>query len=169
MPGLFVIDTREGGTRKMHMLINAVVLAMTLPADPAEIARDVPECRAEFDGGVLSTQVEFADGYVVEAPWRVTDAGLRELEDGSEARIVNAVLDRIVETDAITRRKRLTPFAQRVQVTFQGRTHGEVIDHAAELWCSTVLRLNGGENRFAPATVEPMRVAVRVMHRPPGA
>jgi hypothetical protein len=143
----------------MHMLINAVVLAMTLPADPAEIARDVPACSAEFDGGVLSTQVEFADGYVVVAPWRVLHAGSAAMQDGTEGQVVTAVLDRIVEKDGMTGQRRLTPFAQRVNVTFRGRTHDDVIDRAAEMWCSTVLRMNGGVNRFAPLIVRPLRVA----------
>jgi hypothetical protein len=142
----------------MHMLINAVVLAITLPADPAEIARAVPTCTAELDGRTLQTQVEFVDGYVVEGPWRITHASRGALKNGDEGRIVSAVLDRIVEKDALTGERRTLPFGQGVAITFEGRTPDDLMNRAAELWCATVMRLGRGSQRFAPATIEPMRV-----------
>jgi hypothetical protein len=141
------------------MLINAVVLAMTLPADPAELAAGVPTCTAVFADGVLSTQVAFADGYTVEAPWRVLRARNVRAMDGSRARVVSAVLDRIVETNALTGQRSHTRFRERVDVTFRGRTQDDVNDRAAALWCTTVLRMNGGPQRFAPSSVPRPRVA----------
>jgi hypothetical protein len=142
----------------MYTLINAVVLAITLPADPAEIAHAVPACTAELDGRTLHTQVEFVDGYIVEGPWRITHASRGQLRSGDDGRIVSAVLDRIVEKDALTGQRRTLPFGQGVAVTFEGATHDELVRRAAELWCATVMRLGRGSRSFAPATVEPMRV-----------
>jgi hypothetical protein len=142
----------------MHMLINAVVLAITLPADPAEIARAVPSCTAELDGRVLHTQVEFIDGFVIEGPWRIMHASTGALKNGDRGRIIAAVLDRIVEKDALTGKRRMLPFARGVVVTFEGATPEDLLASAAELWCATVMRLGRGSNGFAPAATEPLRI-----------
>lgn len=145
----------------MHTLINAVVLAMTMPADPAEMARHVPTCSAELEAQTLHTQVEFADGYTVEGPWRVTQDRHGELRAGGEGRIVAAIIDRIVEKDALTGQRRTTPFGQGVAVTFEGSTHDDLVARAAELWCAAVMRMGaGGGGRFAPTTIEPTRVTL---------
>jgi hypothetical protein len=145
----------------MHMLINAVVLAMTLPADPADLARNVPTCSADLQGSALNTQMEFADGYTVEGPWRVMQTSTGELRGGGEGRIIAAVIDRIVEKDALTGQHRTIPFGQGIAVTFEGSTHDELEEQAADLWCAAVMRMGRGSAgaRFAPTTVEPTRTA----------
>jgi hypothetical protein len=152
----------------MHMLINAVVLAATLPADPAEIARDIPECHAAIEGGMLNTRVEFAGGYAIEGPWRVMHNGRAELHDGREGRAISAVLERMVEIDAITGSHRMTEFPQGIAIRFVGHTQDELIEKAAQLWCLAVMRMRGGATgRFAPATIPPQRVAAGPGRAPP--
>jgi hypothetical protein len=143
----------------MHMLINAVVLSLTLPADPLDIARVVPTCSAQLDGRMLLTQVEFADGYVVEGPWRVLHTRNRTSDSGAAERVMAAVLDRIVERDALTGERRTTPFGQGVAVTFEGASQDDVLRRAADLWCATVMRLGKNPSSWFGSRPGPLRLA----------
>jgi hypothetical protein len=142
----------------MHGLINALVLAFTMPGQTGTTAGDSPICRADMLGDVLTTQVEFADGFIVEGPWRIITKSTVTAGEGGQ--IVAAILERFVEIDPVTDQTRISHFREGVALTFRGRTQEELVAQAAQIWCSTVLRSqkNGGVN-FAPRTIRPIPIA----------
>jgi hypothetical protein len=97
---------------------------------------------------------------VIEGPWRVRQAGAHKLEDGTEVHTLAAVIDRIIEVDALTLERRTVRFPRGVMLTFRGSSAEEVMDKAAELWCATVLRMNGdAQFRTGPPPITRLHVA----------
>ena len=57
----------------MQMIINALLLAVLMPAVRSIPQPDQPRCRAHLEGSKLTTTIEFTNGYRLEAPWKVLD------------------------------------------------------------------------------------------------
>ncbi len=126
----------------MRFLIHAVaLLALALPARVgAQESAKAPACRAALDGDLLTTTIEFSDGYAVEAPWQVTWNRSASLEDGRPGIIATARLDRIVEVSPGTQERVMTPFPEPITTTFEGHSEQELAYRAAQIWCLTVLK-----------------------------
>jgi hypothetical protein len=135
----------------MYLFLNALILALLLPAGGVQSADVGPACRAELKGAVLRTVLELPGGVAVEAPWRVTHRS----SDATRAKrhLMAATLDRVIEKDALTGERNIVPFPQPVHITFEGDTHAALVEHAAELWCVTVMRAqeNRSLDRLTPA------------------
>lgn len=142
----------------MNMFVNALILALLVPAGGAQKVEDGPACRAELRGTNLLTTVEFPTGLQVEGPWRVVLS-----EETPEAELMMFVtLDRIIETDALTGGRNVVPFPEPVSLAFQGETRQEVIQRAAQVWCVTVMRAqeNPALQKLSPTQAVNARVAV---------
>jgi hypothetical protein len=149
----------------MHMMINALVLAFTMPGQMSDLTGESPKCRAELVGKSLTTQVEFADGYVVKGPWTVLSAFPTPPENGrdgeAEGWALDAMLNRIVEMDPITGQQRTIEFRQAVTITFRGSSDADLVRQAAQIWCSTVMRSRPGTaTHYAPRTIRPLPIAI---------
>jgi hypothetical protein len=101
----------------------------------AQTPQNAAACRAERRGEALITKIEYADGYSVEGPWRVTE----DVRAG-RATTVRAVLDRIVETRPLTSTRHMTALPTAIEMTFRGRSPSDLLDEAANLWCVTVMK-----------------------------
>lgn len=121
----------------MYLFINALVLALLMPAGGFSLAEEGPTCRAEIRGVNLTTVVELPTGVEVEGPWRLTQpAGLTE----SKRHRVVATLDHIIERDGLTGGRSVIPFPQPVSLAFEGDSQEELVRRAARVWCVTVMR-----------------------------
>lgn len=119
----------------------ALLLALALPAHlMAQQSPSAPACRAALDGDLLTTTIEFSDGYAVEAPWQVTWNRAAALEDGRIGISATARLDRIVEVRPGTKERVMTPFPEPITTTFEGASEQELAYRAAQIWCLTVLK-----------------------------
>lgn len=132
-------------------MIAALAAGLALPA----IAAGLPEnptpsrCHGEMDGTALTTAIEFADGSMVEAPWRVV--GFRQSADRGRVtgRTVSVYLDRIVEIDAAGKRV-ATPFPTPIETSFRGRDDDEIVHQAAQVWCMTVIKVKEDGGSLVP-------------------
>ncbi len=141
----------------------AVLAALVFPAAvaAAQPPAQEPVCRASIDGQHLTTVVRFEDGYTVEGPWEVLENRAESLSDGSHGIRMGARLDRIVEVDPQTGARQSTAFDHPVDVTFEGRDRGDVMERAARIWCASVSRARAQE----PATPSsPARSPVVGLH-----
>jgi hypothetical protein len=125
----------------MYMLINALIIALLIPAGSPESVRRAeagPSCRAVLEGTNLMTTMEFPTGLTVEGPWRVlhtTEAG------GDDANVtIYATLDRVIETDELTGGNEVIPFPEPISLSFEGADRSELMQRAAQVWCVTVMR-----------------------------
>jgi len=109
----------------------------------AQVSQREPACRAERSGEELVTRIVFPDGYTVEGPWRVT--GVATAAQGST---ITAVLDHIVETRPLSDARQTTELPGAIQMTFRGRTMNDLLNEAAQVWCSTVLHTRPSERQF---------------------
>lgn len=123
------------------------VLVMTSAGTiQAQTQRDAAVCRANQSGNVLVTTIEYDNGYRVQAPWRVSEKGIND-----RSWSVKAVVDRIVETDPLTRKQATTPLPAPVEVTFKGHNAHEILKDAAAIWCSTVAKAVAGRSPHTPS------------------
>jgi hypothetical protein len=138
----------------MHMFINALILALLVPAGETEKVNDGPACRAELTGVDLVTTIEFPTGLRVAGPWRVVHAG--DVRDGEAHYTMYATLDRVIETDALTGSRNVIPFPEPVSLAFEGKTQKDLIHHAAQVWCVTVMRAQENQQlqRLSPNQVK---------------
>jgi hypothetical protein len=143
----------------MYMFINALILALLVPAGATERVDDGPACRAELSGHELLTTIEFPTGLKVEGPWRVVHAG--DMKDGEPHYTMYATLDRVIETDALTGGRNVVPFPEPVSLAFEGTTQKDLIHHAAQVWCVTVMRAQENQQlqRLSPNQAINTRVA----------
>jgi hypothetical protein len=118
----------------------ALLLALVLPVYLAAQSSEAPACRAALDGDLLTTTIEFSDGYSVEAPWHVTWNRSAALEDGRTGVSATARLDRIVEVKPGTKERVMTPFPEPITTKFEGHSEQELAYRAAQVWCLTVLK-----------------------------
>lgn len=113
----------------------ALVFAATLSALPGAPQGSADQaCRGNLEGDVLHTTIVFDDGSRLIGPWRVMHT-----EGAPAAHRLAAVLHRVIEVDS-KGAQRTTAFPQGVAVLFEGRTQRDLIDNAAQVWCSTVLK-----------------------------
>lgn len=113
----------------------ALIFTMTLSVFPGTPQRSTEEaCRGNLQGDVLHTTIVFDDGSRLIGPWQVMHT-----EGAPAAHRLAAVLHRVIEVDS-RGAQRTTAFPQGVAVLFEGRTQRDLIDNAAQVWCSTVLK-----------------------------
>lgn len=126
----------------MRSPINALALiALLIPVGLTAQAQDqAPACRADLDGDRLTTTIEFADGYAVQAPWDVEYNRPATLQNGQSGIEVGASLDRIIEVNPDTGERVVTPFPEPIETTFQAANEQELAYRAAQVWCLTVLK-----------------------------
>lgn len=122
----------------MYMLINAMLLALMLPAGGADRVTIGPACKAEVAGLDLLTAVHLPGGVVVEGPWRIVRGG--EMKSDQAHYVMLATLDRVIERDVVTGEQRVIPFPEPVNLAFEGANQQEMVERAAQVWCVTVMR-----------------------------
>lgn len=144
----------------MNMFLNALILAVLVPASDVQKADAGPACRAEVKGTQLLTVYEMPGGMLVEGPWQVVNTG--EARDGRTHFTMFAVLHHVVERDLLTGEKQVIPFPEPVQLAFEGETQREVMQRAAQVWCVTVMRAqeNQSLDRISPRRSHVTRVAM---------
>lgn len=101
----------------------------------AQVSQNEPTCRADLRGKALVTKIQFADGYTVEAPWRVV---AHAQAGGTTA--LKVVLHKIIETEPLSGKRQTTALPDAVEMTFRGSTPIDLLDTAANLWCATVMK-----------------------------
>ena len=144
----------------MYLFINALILALLVPAGGANVADAGPTCRAELKGSNLLTVVELPTGVAVEGPWRVMH---QAAESSAERFTVLATLDHVVEKDGLTGGRSVIPFPQPVRLAFEGTTQAEAVKRAAHVWCVTVMKAQ--ENRKLDHLAEPVRHQIAALPR----
>jgi hypothetical protein len=122
----------------MYLFINALILAVLMPAGGAERVEDGPACSAELKGHALTTTLELPTGTRVEAPWRVVHTG--EMVEGKATFVMFATLDRVIERNPTTGSRSIVPFPAPVSLAFEGASQTETVQRAAQVWCVTVMR-----------------------------
>jgi hypothetical protein len=122
----------------MYMFINAMLLALLLPAGGAEKVNDGPSCKAELKGLKLLTAVHLPDGTVVEGPWRIVHGGA--MREQQPHYVMLATLDRVIERDVVTGEQKEIPFPEPVNLAFEGTSQHDLVERAAQIWCVTVMR-----------------------------
>jgi hypothetical protein len=144
----------------MFHIINALVLAVLVPAGGAQKVEDGPACRAELNGLNLLTVLELPSGLRVEAPWRVVHSGSDE--NGQTKFVMFATADRVVETDPVTGVRNIIPFPQPVSLAFEGASQRELVQRAAQVWCVTVMRAQENQDlqQLSPVAVRGTRVTM---------
>jgi len=142
----------------MYMFINAVLLALLLPAGGAE-ASSGPACKAEVEGLKLLTVVHLPGGMVVEGPWRIVHGG--EVKENQTHYFMLATLDRVIERDMVTGNQKVIPFPEPVNLAFEGSNQRDLIERAAQMWCVTVMRAqeNQALDRLPPNQGSITRIA----------
>jgi hypothetical protein len=113
-----------------------LVLAIWSGAASAQNSRSAPLCKADQAGKILLTSIEYNDGYKVEAPWRVITT--QKSKDGNQQ--MRAILDHIIETKPLSKKRQLTPLPGAIEMTFRGTNNNVMLREAADIWCSTVAK-----------------------------
>lgn len=143
----------------MHMFINALILAVLVPASEVQRAEDGPACRAELKGLDLLTILELPSGVKVEGPWRVLHSA--DVVDDVAAFVMYATLDRVIERNPVTGARSIVPFPKPVSLAFEGATQAELVQRAAQVWCLTVMRAHERKlETLSPQETLNTRVAV---------
>jgi hypothetical protein len=135
----------------MYIFINALLLAVLLPAGGAEV-NDGRSCKAEVKGLKLLTIVHLPGGIVVEGPWEIVHSG--EMREQQPHYVMLARLDHVVERDAITGEQKVIPLPAPVNLTFEGTSQHDLVEHAAQIWCVTVMRAREGQALDRPQRSE---------------
>ena len=143
----------------MYLFMNALIVALLVPAGGVNLTAASPTCRAEINGSNLLTVVELPTGIAVEGPWRIE----MEPAGGRGGFRVLATLDHVIEKDALTGDRSLVPFPHPVTLQFEGRSEQEVVRRAARVWCATVIRAQ--ENQKHDHLVEPVPTRIAALAR----
>ena len=126
----------------MRTFLTAVMLTAMAGSAQAQ-SRGDGTCKANQSGDILLTSVEYESGYKVEAPWKVLSTqGARQ----GPIRMV-AVVDHIIETNPVTRKRQLTALPGAIEMTFQGDNSEIMLREAADVWCSTVAKALGARTQ----------------------
>jgi hypothetical protein len=150
----------------MYLLLNALILVLLLPLAGSEKAAPGPACRAELSGMDLLTVLELPTGVAVAGPWRVVRRGSDPARSGRQ--VILATLDRVIETDALTGERQVVSFPRPVRIAFDGATQADLVERAAEVWCSTVTRAHENQSLdpLSPAApLPPMRITALPQRR----
>lgn len=145
----FAGSQQKGEIVTTMALVAATALA-AFPGAPAVVQDDA--CRADLRGDVLQTTIEFDDGSRLIGPWRVA----RDVAEAPSHRMT-AVLDRVIEVNG-RGELRTTPFPHGVAVMFEGRSERDMIDNAAQVWCSTVRRARRAQAAESMRPLVPVRI-----------
>jgi hypothetical protein len=131
-----------------------VVVALVAPdgLNGQHAAEDAPSCRAQLQGGELTTTIEFRSGYRVEGPWHVTTSHPVALNNGEKGFMLSAELDEIVEVDGSSGTRTATTLPKRIAVTFQAHTHEELVHKAATVFCFSVVKARAEAGEEDPPT-----------------
>lgn len=121
----------------------ALALALLPSLLSAQASPIQPNCSAERRGDRVVTTVQYANGYLAEAPWRV--AHIRAANTAQPSLIVTAVLDRVIEYNPATRERVATPFPSNVEIELEVPSPDEILPAVAKVWCSTVTRVRGAD------------------------
>jgi hypothetical protein len=150
----------------MYMFINALILAVLVPASGTQRYEDGPACRAELKGHDLTTTLELPTGMRVEAPWRIVHTG--EVVEGEQVFVMFATLDRVIERNPTTGARSIIPFPEPISLAFEGDSQQEVVQRAAQVWCVTVMRAQENQklDRLGPSDGNGTRVAMRSSREP---
>lgn len=140
----------------MRTIMLAVMLAAAAASASAQTPRSGGTCRANQSGGVLLTSVEYADGYRVEAPWRVLSSQV----DRNGSATMTATLDHIIETNPATGKRQRTPLPGTIEMTFEGATGVLMLREAADVWCSTVAKALSAQDTDTRSRVAQNRVVM---------
>jgi hypothetical protein len=140
----------------MRTIIIAVMLTAAAASASAQTPRSAGTCRANQSGGVLLTSVEYADGYRVEAPWRVLSSQVARNGNAS----MTATLDHIIETNPATGKRHRTPLPGTIEMTFEGENGVLLLREAADVWCSTVAKALSAQEADAQSRVAQHRVVM---------
>jgi hypothetical protein len=143
----------------MHMVINALLLALVLPGSRVERVSDGPACKAEVQGLKLVTVVQLPGGMVVEGPWRIVHGG--EMKADEPHYVMLASLDRVIERDMVTGEQKVIPFPEPVSLAFEGTNQRDMVERAAQIWCVTVMRAHENQafDRLPPNQGSITRIA----------
>ena len=134
------------------VLAPSALLAQALPDNPNN-----PSCKVDRHGDRLVTAVEYPDGYIVEAPWRILEQR-NGVTNGNATLSVLVSLDRVVEYDPVKKERVATPFPGPVQMLFEADSEDGILQAAAEVWCSTVAHVRENETSKANAPKVPFRI-----------
>ncbi len=137
----------------MRTIMLAVLLTAT--AASAQTPREGGTCKADRAGNILLTSVEYADGYKVEAPWRVK--ALRAEQAGAS---LTAELDHIIETNPATGKRHRTPLPGTIELTFEGASNALLLREAADIWCATVAKALSARATDIPSRAPTNRVVM---------
>lgn len=140
----------------MRTLFFGVLFAAMATSAGAQSPRSGGTCRANQTGNILLTSAEYADGYKVEAPWRVVSMG-RAANGGPT---MTAELDHIIETNPATGKRHHTPLPGTVEMTFEGENNVLMLREAADVWCATVAKALGAQEATAQSRAAPNRVVM---------
>jgi hypothetical protein len=134
----------------MRKTITVLALAMLPGFVAAQGSPIQPNCSADRRGDRVTTSVQYPNGYVAEAPWRV--AGIRRAPSALPTLVVTAVLDRVVEYNPSTRERVATNFPAAVEIEVEVQSEDEIVPAVARVWCATVTRVRGA----APEQLKPL-------------
>jgi len=145
-----------------------LVFLVAVPGLRAQQAGErIAMCRATLNGQQLTTIIEFSNGYHVVGPWRIL--GTRDRRSNGDAGIaMDAKLDRVIERSPDTGKDVTTPFPRPIETRFEGATEDDLVTRAAEVWCATVLKVQGSQHngRPGPAPAAPAPPAESRDQRP---
>jgi hypothetical protein len=139
----------------MRTFLIAVTMSVFAGSAQAQSLGD-GTCKANQSGDILLTSVEYSNGYKVEAPWRVISSD----KPKQGAVRMTAVVDHIIETNAVTRKRQMTPLPGAIEMTFQGDNSAMMLREAADIWCSTVAKALGARQADAPVRAPDRRVVM---------
>jgi len=143
----------------MYLFINALIVALLMPAGGSQLAAEAPTCRAEIRGLNLLTVVELPTGVAVEGPWKIT----HEADEATSTFRIRATLDHVIETDVLTGDRSVIPFPQPVNLQFEGNSQEDVVRRAARVWCVTFMRAQ--ENQTLDQLAEPVPTRIAALPR----
>lgn len=143
----------------MQMLLNALLLAVLLPAAPQAAVTDEPSCRAELKGGRLTTSIEFTNGYRLDAPWKVLGSQHLEARGNLKSIVADLLLEALIETDALTGKQLSTTLAEPIRLRLQAPTEPDIVFQAAQTWCTSVIQARQRSTALeGPAPPKPGRI-----------
>ena len=125
----------------MQKSITVLALVMLPGLLAAQASNLQPNCSADRRGDRVTASIQYPNGYVAEAPWRVSQ--IRRAQTAVPTLIVTAVLDRVIEVNPATRERVATAFPSAVEIEVEVQSEDEIVPAVAKVWCSTVTRVRG--------------------------
>lgn len=145
----------------MRAQMTALALAI-LPGLLAAQASPIqqPTCSADRRGDRLITVVQYPNGYIAEAPWRVANTRTSNIAGRNSIKLT-ATLDRVIEYNPENKERVATPFPSLIEITFEAEDESGILEAAADVWCSTVARVRStGEQDTRKPVATPFKVTL---------